>query len=373
MPAAASPRDLLRLRLLAHGLGGDGLPSPAAVVERMLGVQAQDLRAALWAVGVRSPGSTVADVTAAIDAGSIVRSWPMRGTLHLVPAADLHWMLQLTTPRLVAGSAGRWAQLELDTETGERAREVVQDALAGGRELTRAGFLRVLQEHGIDTSGQRGYHLIWYLAQTGTLCWGRTDGNGQVLVLLDEWVRKPRELDRDEALGEFLLRYVRGHGPASLRDFVGWTQLTVADAKAARAVAGDRLAEVRVGDDVLYYEAASDVVPLSSDGAAPRTSDAVLALPGFDEYLLGYKNRGFVIDDDLFEWVVPGRNGLFLPIVVAGGRVAGTWRTTGTGRSLRAELRAFAPVSATRRAGFERGIRRYSRFLGTPVTIAAAD
>lgn len=360
------------MRLRAHGLVGEGLPSPLAVAERMLAVQAQDFRSGCWALGVRSPGSTVADVAAAIDSGSVVRSWPMRGTLHFVPATDLGWMLQLTTPRLLAGQRTRRKQLGLDDNDIERAREVAIGALAGGRELTRAGFLRALEEHGIDPGGQRGYHLIWKLAQTGTLCWGRTDGTGQVLVLQGDWVREPRVLERDEALGEFLLRYLRGHGPAGLKDFAWWSQLTIADAKVALAVARGRLGELQVGDTILHYALDADTTRagrVAIDRASTQPRDSVLALPGFDEYLLGYRDRDHVIDPDLFERVVPGRNGMFLPLMVVAGRVAGTWRPSRTAQAMSVEPHPFAPLSVRRLAGFERSIRRYSRFLGTPITV----
>ncbi|RNE66604.1 winged helix DNA-binding domain-containing protein [Cryobacterium tepidiphilum] len=354
----------------------------------MLAVQAQDFRAAFWALGVRSPASTAADVSAAIDNGSIVRSWPMRGTLHFVPPAELGWMLALTTPRLLAKQRTRRAQLGIDEHDVERAREVAVGALEGGHELTRAGFLRTLEENGIDTAGQRGYHLIWHLAQTGTLCWGRTEGTAQVLVLLDEWVREPRMLERDEALGEFLVRYLRGHGPATLKDFAWWSQLTMIDAKTALAVAGDRLGELRLGDVTLYYEsdtnantnantdANTDANTHANTHAAfsspPPPRDAVLALPAFDEYLLGYQNRDHVIDAELFERVVPGKNGMFLPIMVAGGRIAGTWRTTRAARSLGVRPEPFAALSQRRLAGFERSIRRYSHFLGTTISVTPA-
>src|ERR1700733_9926544 len=103
MPTKASTSDLLRLRLAAQSLAPADEESPASVVDRMLAVQAQDFGAACWALGVRAPGTTLDDVIASLDAGEIVRSWPMRGTLHFVPARDLGWMLQLTTSRMVTG------------------------------------------------------------------------------------------------------------------------------------------------------------------------------------------------------------------------------------------------------------------------------
>ena len=100
----ASRSDITRRRLVSQALTG-AITDPAAVVDRMLALQAQDLRWAKWAVAVRAPGSTSADIDALIDSGRVVRSWPMRGTLHLVPAPDLAWLLDLSTPRLWAGAA----------------------------------------------------------------------------------------------------------------------------------------------------------------------------------------------------------------------------------------------------------------------------
>jgi Winged helix DNA-binding domain len=369
MPTQASRRDIVRLRLRSHALVEAELHSPVEVVERMLALQAQDFLAGKWAIGIRSPGLSSAQVDAAINSGAILRSWPMRGTLHFVPPADLNWMLQLTTRRLLAGTKTRQAQLKLDQAVIEAARAIAVDVLSGGRELSRAGFLQALDDRGIATTNQRGYHLIWHLAQTGTLCWGRIDGKTQVLVLLDEWVTQPRLLEREEALGEFLVRYLRGHGPATIKDFAWWSQLTLADARVARAVAGDRLAELEVDGQTLHLEAATDVGEL---GGPIRQRSPVLTLGGFDEYLLGYQDRSFSVDDDKLTRVVPGKNGIFLPIMVSNGRVTGTWRRLAKGRSITVEPQPFSAFSERAAAGFARSIGQYAKFLDVTATVTAA-
>ena len=98
-----------RLRLASQGLLGPGLGSVPDAVRWMTATQAQDLQAALWAVGLRVPGAAVSDVRAAIDGGTVVRSWPMRGTLHLVAPEDLRWMLGLTAERLTRMPGNRTA------------------------------------------------------------------------------------------------------------------------------------------------------------------------------------------------------------------------------------------------------------------------
>ena len=179
MSTPASRSDVTRLRLIRQGLAGPDLQGAPAVVGRMLALQAQDFPSAKWAIGLRSPGTSLADIDAAIDSGMVVRSWPMRGTLHFVPAVDLKWMLRLTSPRLVAGARTRLAQLEIDEAVVDQARGVAVDSLSGGRQLGRADFLQALETNGIATTGQRGYHLIGQLALSGTLCWGPQRGRQQ--------------------------------------------------------------------------------------------------------------------------------------------------------------------------------------------------
>ena len=364
----ASRTDITRRRLESQALTGALGADPARVVDRLFALQAQDLRWAKWAVAIRAPGTTSADVDALIDSGRIVRSWPMRGTLHLVPATELRWMLELTTPRLWAGSATRRRDLGLDETTIESARAVALDVLAGGQELSRAAFLAALGHHGIDAAGQRGYHLIWHLAQSGTLCWGRQLDAQQMLVLLDDWVPRPRRLERDEALGEFLLRYLFGHGPAPLTDFAWWSQLTMTDAKTALAVAAPQLSRLDVDDVQHLLPAASDAAPLPR--AVPgRGRGAILALPGFDEHLLGYRDRSFAIEPENLTRVVPGKNGIFLPLLVRAGRVVGTWRREWQPKLITVEPRPFLPLSTVAAQSADRSLHEYATFLDRPVRV----
>src|SRR5437868_15483592 len=91
--------DLAQLRCRHQGLTGTTPLSARQVVERFGAVQAQDYGAALWANGQRSPTLTAKDVERAISDREIVRTWPMRGTIHFVPATDVRWMLALTSAR----------------------------------------------------------------------------------------------------------------------------------------------------------------------------------------------------------------------------------------------------------------------------------
>lgn len=367
------PLRMTSLLLSARPAPADGRPADVAGVVGWFGaMQAQDAGSAMWSLGVRLPGWTAADVQAALERREALRTWPMRGTVHLVPPRDARWMLEVLGSRVLTGAAARRAYLGLPDEVADRAVDVLGKALAGGGRLTRAQCLAALGEAGIDTSGQRGYHLLWYASQCGVTCIAPNIGTEQTFVLLDEWVPDPHRPDRDEALGTIALRYFRSHGPTTRQDFAGWTGLTAADAKRGIAAAGDALATVPVdGRELLLERALLDAH--RADGPAAGGSDEFLLLPGFDEYLLGFKDRSMMVADEHKQAIVPGGNGVFQPTIVRSGRVVGTWRrTVGRARTV-VQLRPLVRLTARERARVEAALAPYAAFAAGPVTARWAE
>jgi Winged helix DNA-binding domain len=323
-----SPAEIGQLRLAAQWLAGPGAASPADAVRRMGAVQGQDFPGAVTSIALRTAERRRKDVEVALDDGEIVRSWPMRGTLHVLAADDLHWMLDLLGHRALMGLARRWGQLGLTESDAERAREIITAALAGGGRMRRADLLAAIEDGGVAITGQRGYHLLWYVAQTGTLCLGPTDGSGeQLFVLLDEWVRTPRRLAGEEALGELARRFFLGHGPATVQDLARWAGIPLRDARAGLAVARPELEVL----DVDGIEHLLDPATPERLAACREEAAGVFLLPGFDEFVLGYGDRTAVLDAKFAGQIVPGNNGMFRATVVHAGRVVGTWGWTGRG------------------------------------------
>jgi hypothetical protein len=349
---------IANLRLVSQNLLGSRLSRPADVATAMLATQAQDLSSAQWALAVRSPGSEIADVERAFDEGAIVRSWPFRGTLHVTAAEDLGWMLSLTSDRIIRSATSRHAALGLDGTVFARAADVARAALRGGARLSRAALLAELDASGVATDHQRGGHIIWYLAHTGLICFGPMGASGQSVVLTDEWIPLPRQLSPDEALGELAVRYFTSHGPATVRDLLHWSKVLVPQARTAIECAGDRLRRIVV-DDVVYYTGAAQ----ADEAPAP----AVLLLPGFDEYLLGYSDRDAVLPPEHSARVVPGANGIFLPMVVSNGQIVATWRRTIRGKSVDTAATAFVPMPATATSRYVRAAAAYAHYLGLPL------
>ena len=319
--------EVALLRLAAQRIAGPGAATATDAVRWLTALQAQDHSGVLTSVALRTASGTRQEVEAALHAGEIVKSWPMRGTLHLVVAEDLPWMLDLATPRVVAGAAARRAQLGLDEPTLERARQVAVEALAGGRRLRRQDLLAAWDDGGLATAGQRGYHVLWHLAQTGTLCFGPVRDREQLVVLVDEWIPHPRRPEREEALGEWAWRYFASHGPATVKDFARWTNFVAADVRAGLALARPRLARIDV-DGVEHF-----MDPQTPDllAACRGRARGVFLLPGFDEFVLGYQDRRAALPAEFADRIVPGGNGVFRPTVVSNGQIVGTWKSVGRG------------------------------------------
>jgi hypothetical protein len=329
-------------------------------------MQAQDSNSAAWSFGVRLPGLTAADVEAAVERREALRTWPMRGTVHYVPPRDAHWMLELMGRRALAGAAKRREFLGLTEQVANRAVEILADALRGGRRLTRAQCLDALVEEGLPVSGQLGYHLLWYASQLGVTCFAPNIGTEQAFTLLDEWVPDPHRPDPEEALATIALRYFRGHGPATVADFAGWTGLPVTQCRRAVAAAGDALVEVPVDDVPMVAERAL----VESYTPPPRRRSAqVLVLPGFDEFILGYKDRSLMLDDAHKQAIVPGGNGVFQPTVVRDGRVVGTWRRTVRRATVEITVIPLVPLSPRDRTAVETAFEPYGQFLGLAPTV----
>ena len=334
---ASRESEIGLLRLAALGLLPPRAATPTEAVRGLLALQGQDLPGALDAVALRVGDGTEDGrdaVRAAFDAGEIVRSWPMRGTLHVVAAEDLAWMLPLARPRVLAAVAQRRPGLGLDDASVGAAGEVAGAALAGGGRLTRSELFARWADAGISSTSSQGSHLLRTLALTGLLVHGPfASAKEQQVVLLDDWVPAPRRLGREEGLAEWARRYFAAHGPATVVDFARWTDLPAADVRAGVAAAREHLASMEVDGREHLLD------PTTPDRLAAARAEAVAEhrLPGFDEFVLGYRERDDVLDPEHFDVIVPGGNGMFRPTVVVGGRVVGTWRVVGSGRNRRIE------------------------------------
>src|SRR6516165_2470405 len=101
-------QDIARYRLVNQQIAATKCQKPAEVVSSLGAMQAQDYLGTLWAIGLRLPTATEKDVELAMAERTIIRTWPLRSTLHFVAAADVHWLLELTAPRIVSTASLRF-------------------------------------------------------------------------------------------------------------------------------------------------------------------------------------------------------------------------------------------------------------------------
>jgi hypothetical protein len=351
--------EVLALRMKNLLLKSRVTRTPAEVVTWMGAMQAQDLASGEWSFGLRCVGLTQSDVHQATVNREILRTWPMRGTVHFVPPADAKWMLEVTGSRAVVGAERRRQQLGLTEAIVAKATEVLRTALSGGRSLTRAECVLLLVEAGVHTAPEHGYHLLWYASQIGVTCIGPQQGKEQTFVLLDDWVPNPTLLSRDEALTTLATRYFRSHGPATQKDFVGWTGLTVGDAKRGIALSGHGLTEVTTVNGPMIAATAS------LDEGVPQViqEQELLLVPGFDEYLLGYKDRSAMLNAEDVNRIIPGGNGVFKPTIVANGRVIGTWKWTIKKATVDIQAIPFTEFTKRQVQAFSKASHLYTEYL----------
>lgn len=358
-------RRLRRARMAALGLtpmlgaASPAVPASALEVARELGaLQAQDYGSGAWSLGVRS-GLTLAQVEQAVHDREVVRTWPMRGTIHWVPAEDARWMCELLAAPRSTSLATRFAQLGITAADVERSGRLFEEHLA--EPMSRPDVAALLVEHGIDPTDQRNYHLIGYHCMTGLICQGPLLGKQPSFVLIDAWVPHSRTPSREEALATVAERYVRSHGPVTEKDLAGWLLKPLSLAREALALVEDRLLRETVDGQMWLTHVDARPVPDRPGG--------VLLLPQWDEFLLGYKSRDVTLPSEHFAKVVPGRNMVFKPTLVIDGEVAGTWRRDQRRGRVRVEVQPFTEPSARRWRDIERAAAAYAAFLGTEAEV----
>jgi hypothetical protein len=354
--------DIALQRLLSQQIAQPTFAHPSELVAWLGAVQAQDYLGALWAVGLRTPGATEQTIERALAEKTIVRTWPMRGTIHFVAAADVRWMLELLAPRVVQRTTSRRTQLGLDEAVMAASAEVIGRALQGGRQLTRNAIYQLLEQAHIATGSSRGLHILGRLAHDGLLCFGARAGKQPTFALLDEWAPGAKSLPRDEALATLALRYFTGHGPATVQDFMWWSGLTSTEAKAGLAAVAAQLGREIIGGQEYYF---AQNLP-----AEPTGPLAAFLLPPFDEFLVGYRDRSAALDAHYSSQVVPGGNGIFNPIIVIGGRVLGTWKRVFKKDNVVMTFSPFTAFSQAQASAITAAAERYGRFVGKSAIVA---
>lgn len=347
--------EITSIRLSNQGITAVRGQSVGEIVAWMGAMQAQDAAMSRCAVGVRLPGCTEQTVLSAIDEGSIFRTHVLRPTWHLVSADDIYWMLALTASRIKSGMNTRNTQLELDSAVMVKCEALFEKELAGGKSRTREDLVALLENADIQNVDNRASHVFMLAELDGLICSGPSRGGKATYALLEERAPRPAPLPKEEALDKLARRYLRSRGPATLPDFIWWSGLPVRDARLAfDLVRAEFHSETMGGQTWLFPEPASP---------AEALNPGVQLLPAFDEYLIAYRDRSACLPEEHFSKAV-SNNGIFWPILVVDGQVAGTWSRSFKKSSVEVVIHPFTPLSPDRMDDVKQAAISYANYIG---------
>lgn len=349
------PSLIGRLRLYHQRVTHTAFEDAGAVAAWLGALQGQDYIGTKWALGLRWPGSTEADIDRAIDSGRVMRTWGPRGTLHDVAPADIHWIVALIAPRQIAGNTRRYGELGLDEATLTRSTDLIAEALQGGAQLTRSELFDMLEANGIAAGSQRGFYMLQRAGLERVVYQGAMRGKETTFLALPPGDALPP----DVAQAELARRYFTSRGPATLADFAHWSGLLTSEARAGLESVRAELVE-EVIDGRTYF--------LSPDTAEPPQR-ALYLLPGFDEFVLGYKDRSAVLDSAFADAICPGGNGVFMPTIVSAGRIIGIWKRALKKKTVEITLEPFRPFTAAEQDALHEAAAGFGAFVGLTASL----
>jgi uncharacterized protein YcaQ len=335
--------DVNAIRLARHHLDERAPKSKLAnVVGEIGGVQAQVMSAAELQVAVRVDG-TVQDVRDALwKRKTLVKTWLMRGTLHLTPATDLPLYTAAMSGRSIKPSQAWFKYFQVSEAELWELSDAISDALDGSPK-TREDLIQVAAKGKPERirealkSGWGG--MLKPAARNGLLCFGPSRGQTVTFVSPRSWLRSWRDIEPEQALVEVARRYLHAYGPANKEDFAYWWGHSTGVGAAGWAGLQDQLVPVMV-EGWRAHMLAADMKRLPS--RPPGTS--VRLLPNFDPYLLGHRKR-----DHLFDAVhrskVSRTAGWISPVVLVDSRVVAVWSYTLGKQRMRVEIKPFETLA----------------------------
>lgn len=358
-------RRVRALRLRAQGLvpGAQSWASVADVARGMLAMQAQDAVGVRWALSLRCSGSpTEAQVLDDLARELVARNRPSRGTLQVTAPEDLHWLSAALSGRSNREAVKRRGRLGLTDEMVADAEAAVRAALSGGAVRSRWELVSACAAAGVELSSPQAGHVLRHLTERMVVV--LADPVQDSFALGDTWITDRRQ--PENPLGEVVSRFVASRGPVTRTDIGRWAYLAMGDVDAGLEAAAGTVETVRLGGvDYLVSRGAAEITDAEVDAALARP----LLLPPFDEYLIAYGSRAALMDEGFLERVIPGRNGMFKPIVVVDGEVVGVWSRRQSAAGVAVTLEPFTSLTVRSRRALQGRVREYGSFLGLPAAL----
>ncbi len=311
--------DIANLRLANQQIISSNFKAAKKVVDWMGAMQAQDYNMAKFAVGIRSNNLTDQLIESAISKGEIIRTHLLRPTWHLVSSDDIYWMLELTAPRIRSAMKSRHKILGFNDVIIKKSKKLIEKTISENGHSTRGELISVLEKFKIPTNDNRASHIFLIAELDGLICSGEIKNNKQTYALLEERVSNKNLFNKEESLEKLAKKYFSSHSPATLKDFKWWSGLNASDSKRALDMVKSNLVSETIGEQTFWFTKNTSLSTLKSN--------KVYLLPAFDEFIIAYTDRTAALNSDHLKKTVI-RNGMFMPVIVINGQVAGLWKRT---------------------------------------------
>lgn len=346
--------DIAQLRLESQKLNHTSFNTIEETVRWMGAMQAQDFNMMKWAVGMRLPGISEQSVEEAVSRGEIIRTHLLRPTWHVVSAADVYWILELTAPHVKSGMRSRHNQLGLTDPIVAACKTAVEKWLRDGNHLTRKEISQKLFDANLVRSNEQVTHIMVVCELDRLVCSGRQKGKNPTYALLEERVPKPHPMPREEALAALANRYFRSHGPATLQDFIWWSGLPVKDARKALESVKSGLVPANTNDREYWFS--------EEETATANAQESFHLLPAYDEFIISYKDRSASLNSEDHKRAISA-NGFFYPVVLVNGKAAGIWKRIQEKHRTSVEIQYFDGAKSPDRSILGNALAQYGDFL----------
>lgn len=338
-----------------------------AVVRDICGLHAQVQSSAELQAWARVEGVTPEDIREALwERRTLVRTWAMRGTLHVLTAEDL--------PLYVAAlrTHDRWwkgAWLRMIGHSEDELRSIL-DAIhrsLGARPITRERLVEkvaaLVGPRARQRLGSGWGEMLKPAAFAGSLASGPPRGQNVTFVRPDRWLKAWSVPEPEEAWPEIVRRYLHAYGPATREEFARWWGMQPATAGRILKALADELEEVEVEGRPAWV-LAGDVATMRE----ARLDPPARLLPAFDPYVVGTRPKASLVDRR-HEARVFRQAGWISPVVLVDGKVAGVWSHERVGRGVSVSVEPLGTLSAARRREVAEEADRLGSFLGAPVSV----
>ncbi|MDR3653222.1 MAG: winged helix DNA-binding domain-containing protein [Paludibacter sp.] len=350
--------EISNLRIKNQQIEGLMHRSPKEIVSWFGAMQAQDFTMAKWAIGLRVLNSTEKTIEEAYNNGDILRTHLMRPTWHFVAADDINWMLELTAHRIKQQMNSNNKRLEMTDLIYSKSNKIIEKQLVECKNLTREELTEALKIEKINTNENRLSHILMRAELDRIICSGPLKGKKLTYSLLADRVNSIKTLNKDEALAELAKRYFTSHSPATLRDFIWWSGLSVANARHALELVKSNFISETINSETYWVT--------NSISMNKYSNPSIHLLPAFDEFLIGYTNREAALKLVDNRKII-SENGIFRPTIVAQGQVIGLWKKLAKKNKVMIELNLFQAYEDNIK--IESEIIRYETYLNNKVEL----